>query len=48
VLTVKPRGAAARTLKRKGTAKVKATVRFTPTGGTARTRATTVKLIKRR
>jgi hypothetical protein len=48
VLTVKPRGAAARTLKRKGTVKVKASVRFTPAGGTARTRATTVKLIKRR
>lgn len=47
-ITVRLRGATARTLTRKGTVKVRVTVRFSPTGGSAATRSTTIKLIKRR
>jgi hypothetical protein len=47
-LSVRSKGATARTLTRRGTVRVKVTVRFTPTGGSARSRSTAVKLVKRR
>ena len=47
-LTVKAKGKAARQLKRTGRTKLKTKVRFTPTGGQARTKSKTVKLVRRR
>ncbi|MGA7397966.1 MAG: choice-of-anchor Q domain-containing protein [Solirubrobacterales bacterium] len=46
-LTVKTKGKAAKQLKKKGKAKVKASFRFTPSGGTAKTKSKTVKLVKK-
>ena len=47
-LSVKAKGKAARTLKKKGKVKVKASVKFSPTGGAARTKSTSVKLVKKK
>ncbi|MGK2931676.1 MAG: CehA/McbA family metallohydrolase [Solirubrobacterales bacterium] len=47
-LTIKARGKAAKSLKRKGKAKVKAKVRFTPSGGKQLIKSKTVKLIKKK
>lgn len=46
-LKVKAKGKAAKKLKKKGHAKVKASFRFTPTGGTAKTKSKSVKLVKK-
>jgi hypothetical protein len=46
-LTVKPRGKAKKKLNRKGKAKVKAKVTYTPDGGTPNTEAKKIKLVKR-
>ncbi len=47
-ITIKARGRAAKALKRKGVAKVRAKVRFTPAGGKALTKSKTVKLVKKK
>ena len=47
-LTVRAKGKAAKQLKKKGRAKVSAKVKFSPSGGTPRTKSKTVKLIKKR
>jgi len=47
-VTIKAKGRAAKQLKKKGKAKVKASVRFTPTGGTAKTKSKTVKLVRKK
>ncbi len=47
-ITVKAKGKAAKKLKKKGAVKVKASVRFTPTGGTANTKSKSVKLVKKK
>ncbi len=46
-LAVKPKGAAKDSLARKGTAKVKVRVSFTPVGGQANAKTTSIKLVKR-
>lgn len=46
-LKIRPRGAARRKLNNTGSAKVKVSVTFTPTGGTANTEAKRVRLVKR-
>lgn len=45
-LTVKAKGKAAKTLKKQGKVTVKAKVTFTPTGGKAKTKSKTVKLVR--
>lgn len=45
---IKAKGRAAKSLRKKGRAKVKAKVKFTPTGGTARTKSKTVKLVRKK
>lgn len=45
-LLVRPRGNAARSLRKKGSVKVRARFSFTPAGGTVKTRTMTVKLIR--
>ena len=47
-LSIAPRGKLARTLRSKGSAKTTVRVSFTPTGGSANTRARSVKLIRKR
>lgn len=47
-LTVKAKGKANKGLKKRGKAKVKAKVKFTPTGGTAKTKSKRLKLVKKR
>ncbi len=46
-LTIRARGKAARKLNRRGSAKVRAKVTFTPTGGLPRTKARWVRLVKK-
>ena len=46
-LAVRPKGATKRKLTRRGAAKVKLAVTFTPTGGDPRTKHRTLKLVKR-
>lgn len=47
-LNVKPKAKLKKKLRKKGSAKVKVKVRFQPTGGKARTKSKTVKLIKKK
>jgi len=47
-LTVQASGKSSQTLNRVGRVNVKVTIAFTPTGGSARSRSTTVVLKKRR
>lgn len=47
-VTLKAKGKAAKQLKKKGSVKIKASVRFTPTGGSANTKPKSVKLVKKK
>jgi len=46
-LTIRAKGKAARKLKRTGRSRVRASVTFTPTGGSSRTRSRSIKLVKK-
>lgn len=47
-LTIKTKGKSAKTLRKRGKAKVKATVTFTPNGGTSKSRSRQIKLLRKK